>query len=80
MQADDLKALVETAFPNSQITVTGEDSHFSILIVSLQFAEKNRVERQRMVYSALGDQFTTGQVHALSMKTYTPNEWDAVNG
>lgn len=49
------------------------ESHFSLRIVSSAFAGKSRVERQRMVYAALADEFAAG-LHALAMKTLTPDE------
>lgn len=51
---------------------TGE-SHFRILIVSEAFAGKSRVERHRMVNSALGDE-VGGRIHALALSTYAPGE------
>ncbi|OHC74957.1 MAG: transcriptional regulator [Rhodospirillales bacterium RIFCSPLOWO2_12_FULL_58_28] len=51
------------------------ESHFSLKIVSSAFAGKSRIERQRMVYAALADEFAAG-LHALAMKTLTPDEAD----
>ncbi|MFB0516392.1 MAG: BolA family protein [Candidatus Neomarinimicrobiota bacterium] len=51
--------------------------HFTIFIVSEQFAGKDLVERHRMVYEAMHDLFKT-EVHALSMKTLTPGEWERI--
>ncbi len=49
------------------------ESHFSLTIESAQFAGKSRVERQRMVYSALGD-LMRERVHALSIRSSAPGE------
>ena len=49
------------------------ESHFSLTIQSAAFAGKSRVERQRMVYSALGD-LMDGRVHALSIRAGAPGE------
>jgi BolA family transcriptional regulator, general stress-responsive regulator len=49
------------------------ESHFSLRIESAAFAGKNRVERQRMVYAALGD-LMDQRVHALSIRTTAPGE------
>lgn len=51
---------------------TGE-SHFRILIVSEAFAGKSRIERHRMVNSALGDE-VGGRIHALALATFAPGE------
>jgi BolA protein len=49
------------------------ESHFRILIVAATFAGKSRLERQRMVFAALGDLMQT-DIHALSMTALTPDE------
>lgn len=49
------------------------ESHFSLTIESAQFTGKSRVERQRMVYAALGD-LMESRVHALSIKAHAPGE------
>lgn len=54
------------------------ESHFSVLIVSLVFSGKTRVERQRMVYDLLANEMNAGVLHALSIKAMTPDEYDRV--
>lgn len=49
------------------------ESHFSLAIESPAFAGKNRVERQRMIYAALGD-LMESRVHALSIRANAPGE------
>ena len=49
------------------------ESHFTLLIESARFAGKSRVERQRMVHSALGD-LLHERVHALSIRARAPGE------
>jgi BolA protein len=49
------------------------ESHFTLRIESAAFAGKNRVERQRMIYSALGD-LMEARVHALSIRALAPGE------
>ena len=49
------------------------ESHFSLIIESAAFAGKSRVERQRLVYAALGD-LMRERVHALSIKANAPGE------
>ena len=49
------------------------ESHFSLTIESSAFARKNRVERQRMIYAALGD-LMRERVHALSIRATAPGE------
>lgn len=53
---------------------TDAQSHFRLLIVSEQFTNMTRVQRQRRVYQILADEMAAG-VHALTMQTLTPSEW-----
>ncbi|MBO6771523.1 MULTISPECIES: BolA family protein [unclassified Thalassospira] len=52
------------------------ESHFSVLVVSEKFEGQNRVNRQRLVYGAL-DTLLKERVHALALKTMTPDEYKA---
>ncbi len=56
------------------LSVTGDGQHFEAVVVSEEFAGKSRVQRHQRVYQALGDRMRE-EVHALSMKTFTPLEW-----
>ena len=70
----EIEALIRAGLPDAKVKVTGDDGqHFEALVVSRAFEGKSRIERHRMVYAALGDRMR-GQVHALSMRTLTPEE------
>ncbi len=56
------------------LTVTGDGQHFEAIVVSDAFAGKSRIQRHQIVYQTLGERMR-GEIHALSMKTYTPEEW-----
>lgn len=56
------------------LSVIGDGQHFEAVIVSEAFAGKNRVQRHQLVYQTLGDRMRA-EIHALSMKTFTPQEW-----
>jgi acid stress-induced BolA-like protein IbaG/YrbA len=58
------------------LAVEGDGAHFQALIVSSAFAGKSRVARHQIVYGALGDRMRE-EIHALSMQTLTPDEWQA---
>jgi BolA protein len=55
------------------------DSHYNAIIVAEAFAPMGRVARQRAVYACLAEEMA-GPVHALTMKTLTPAEWEAAGG
>jgi len=60
------------------LNVVGDGTHFEAVVVSPAFAGKNRVQRHQLVYQTLGDRMRE-EIHALSMKTYTPQEWQNID-
>ena len=66
--------------PCTHLAVDGDGRHFEAFIVSEAFAGLSRVARQQKVNGILKQRFDTGELHALSMKTLTPAEWDAQRG
>jgi acid stress-induced BolA-like protein IbaG/YrbA len=58
------------------LAVTGDGAHFEAVIVSPEFAGLSRVRQHQLVYKALGDRMRE-EIHALSMKTFSPDEWAA---
>lgn len=74
MTAQELQDLILQGLPGSEVSIQGDGSHFDAVIVAPQFEGKLPVARQQLVYGCLGDKITTGEVHAFSMKTYTPGE------
>jgi acid stress-induced BolA-like protein IbaG/YrbA len=59
------------------VAVQGDGQHFEAVIVSSEFSALNRVKRQQRINAILKPRFDTGELHALSMKTLTPEEWNA---
>jgi len=62
------------------VHVKGDGYHYQLTIVSDVFVGKTKVARQQWVYAQLKDYITAGSLHALSMKTWTKNEWEKQNG
>jgi stress-induced morphogen len=58
----------------------GSETHWNLIVVSTRFEGASRVDRQRLVNAALADELARGAVHALTMKTLTPAEWQAAGG
>ena len=58
----------------THLDVEGDGQHFTAVIVSPAFAGKSRIQRHQIVYGALGDRMRE-EIHALSMKTLTPDEY-----
>ncbi|GGX74428.1 BolA/IbaG family iron-sulfur metabolism protein [Massilia dura] len=60
----------------THLEVEGDGQHFTAVIVSHAFAGKRPIQRHQIVYAALGDRMRE-EIHALSMKTLTPEEFGA---
>jgi acid stress-induced BolA-like protein IbaG/YrbA len=77
MTADELRSLISAGLPCDHIELTGDGRHWYATIVSAEFDGKRAIQRHQRVYATLGQKMHTDEVHALSMKTYTPAEWAA---
>jgi len=76
VQPEDIKQLIESGIPGCAAQVTGPDgTHFEAVIVSAQFAGKSMVQQHQLVYRALGERMGR-EIHALSMQTLTPEQWE----
>ena len=74
MDTSTVQHLIETGLPDAKVEVSGPDGvHFEALVVSPSFAGKLPLARHRMVYATLGD-LMGGAIHALSLRTLTPDE------
>jgi len=74
MQCEDIQSKIEQGLPGAQVSVTGDGRHFEAVVVSDAFAGKGLLEQHRMVYATLGDK-VGGDIHALSVRTYTNAAW-----
>ncbi len=70
---ENIKEWIEAGLPESQVVADGDGHHFEAVVVCANFAGKNTIARHRMVYDALGDRMKA-EIHALSLKTLTPEE------
>ena len=76
LSAQQLEAYITQNLACEYIKVLGDDgTHFESVIVSSAFVGKSMVQQHQLVYSALGDRMRS-EIHALSMKTYTPEQWN----
>ena len=74
-----VETMIRTKFPDAEVKVAGDGEHFEAIIVSSEFAGKNRVKQHQMVYASVNEAMDTNVIHALSLKTYTPEAWQAVS-
>ncbi|MEO3691609.1 BolA family protein [Roseateles paludis] len=71
---DEVRSYIAAGLPCEHLEVEGDGRHFFATIVTAEFAGLSRVRRHQRVYAALGERMKE-QIHALSMKTLTPEEW-----
>ena len=80
MNPDEIKQLIEAGIPDSEAFVTGESGKYEATVVSPAFEGLTTVKKHQKVYSTVDEYIATGALHALSIKTYTPEEWQAQCG
>ena len=78
MTREELQSLIAAGLPCEHLELTGDGRHWYATIVSSAFEGQRLIQRHQRVYATLGGRMQTDEVHALSMKTFTPAEW-AVN-
>jgi len=74
MLDSELEALIEAGIPGADVTIKGDGDHFEATVVSEQFEGRSMVQQHQMVYATLGDRMG-GEIHALALHTYTPENW-----
>ena len=79
MTAQELQAIIAAGLPCEHLHVEGDGRHWYATLVSAEFEGKRLIQRHQKVYATLGEKIKTDEVHALSMKTYTPAEWQAAS-
>ncbi len=71
---ESIRASLEAGLPCLHVEVRGDGQHFEAVIVSEAFAGLSRIRQHQLVYAALGDRMRE-EIHALSMRTLTPDQW-----
>ncbi|MEY3872578.1 MAG: hypothetical protein RLZZ296_1573 [Pseudomonadota bacterium] len=79
MTSDELQAIISANIDCEHIELSGDGRHWYATIVSSIFEGQRLIQRHQRVYATLGGRMQSDEVHALSMKTFTPAEWAAKN-
>jgi acid stress-induced BolA-like protein IbaG/YrbA len=77
---EQVKAMIEAEIPDAQVQVqdlTGGGDHLQAIVVSSQFEGKSLVKQHQLVYGALRQAMDSEAIHALALKTYTPQAWQS---
>lgn len=77
MTADELKTIITTDLACEHLALEGDGRHWYATIVSAEFEGRRAIQRHQRVYATLGGRLQSDEVHALSIKAFTPAEWAA---
>ncbi len=78
---EQVEAMIREKLPDARVAVkdlTGGGDHLEAVVVSSEFEGKTRVKQHQLVYSALQEAMASEAIHALALKTYTPEAWNAI--
>lgn len=82
MSPQQVEGMIKAQLPDAQVQVqdlTGGGDHYQVTVISSQFANKGLVQQHQLVYGALQQAMSSEAIHALALKTYTPEAWQATN-
>jgi len=77
--AQELQDLIGSGLSCAHLHVQGDGRHWYATLVSAEFEGKRLIQRHQRVYATLGNRMVTDEVHALSMRTYSPTEWEKMS-
>jgi len=80
MNPSDITPLIEAGFKDAVVTVASDDNtHFETVIIASEFAGLRPLARHQLVYRTLGS-LVGNEIHALSIRAYTLDEWQQQAG
>jgi len=79
MDVSEIKALIENGLSGVEARVAGDGSHYNAIVIGECFDGLSMVAQQKLVYATLNEHITSGAIHALTIKTYTPAQWEKAN-
>jgi acid stress-induced BolA-like protein IbaG/YrbA len=78
LSPDWIKERILSSLPDAEVEIcdtTGTGDHFEARVVSASFTGKSLVQQHQLVYAPLKDVLASGELHALALKTYSPEQW-----
>ena len=75
MTNEEIASLLKSELSLIDVKVKSEGSHFQIIAVDDRFAEMTRVKKQQLIYGPLSSQIADGTMHAITIKTFTADQW-----
>lgn len=79
MQAQEVTTLIQQHIPDAQVIVDGEGCSFSLVVISPAFEGLTLLKKQQQVMMLFSDRIASGELHALTVKAYTPEQWAGLN-
>ncbi len=80
MMQDDVKQRIQAALPDAEVRIEGQDCSLNAVVISASFEGQGLLARQRAVMATVQDLVSSGALHALGLKTYTPEQWQTQQG
>ena len=74
MDPQEVQRLIAAGMPDCEVMVKGDGSHFEAIVIGEIFTGKTPVKKQQLVYATLSEPLRTGELHAITIKTYSPGE------
>ncbi len=75
MDKEEVVALIKVGFPDAEVLVDGMDCNFSCVVISPAFEGLGLLQKQKAVLATVKAQITSGELHAMSIKAHTPEQW-----
>ncbi|WES90549.1 BolA family iron metabolism protein IbaG [Dickeya fangzhongdai] len=75
MENNEIKDVLMSALALQEVHVSGDGSHFQVIVIGELFKGMSRVKQQQAIYAPLMEYIADNRIHALSIKAYTPEEW-----
>ena len=77
-----VEEMILAAIPDAQVQVqdlTGGGDHYQVVVISSQFEGKPKVQQHQLIYGSLREAMSSEAIHALAIKTYTPQTWQSAS-
>ena len=76
METSEIKKLIEDGITNAEAIVTGDGGKYEATVISSAFEGLSMLKEHQLVYKTVNTQIASGELHALTIKAYTPEEWE----
>lgn len=75
METQEIEQILKNALNLKEIYVQGENAHFGVIVIDDEIASLPRLKQQQTIYAPLMSYFSSGEIHALTIKTFTQEKW-----